>query len=513
MDGSMSIELAAIRGGSHLAREYPESFVSLDGAALWLESAGGDKRLAVLAPPGHHVLSTFDGVGEPSPTGHALLLCALSMTNAAGLRETLPWLRPVPLGLTTSAGFGDRLGLATPGHARALMAVLAEASGQTIAPIFAQQSIREMKRTARTPSAVLDDATWGAFQAGWRLPLGADADHLKTAEDIDATSRHGYSFYTLDPSAYVAGEADTESGEEVRRRLDALPWAELESDPADVQKRYGDRVVALDDRAITIDADSAARAAVKYGGAIAHVLRLYRHLLGKGIEFDLEVSVDETETPTSHAEHVYIASELQRLGVRFVSLAPRFVGRFEKGVDYIGDLQALRADLDGHAAIARSLGPYKLSLHSGSDKFSVYPVMHDAAQGLVHLKTAGTSYLEALRVTAQVDPALFRAILDCARAHYPEDRATYHVSAELDRVPAPSTVPDERLPDLLNAFDARQVLHVTFGTALARFGPELLTLLRAHESAYDEALQSHFTRHLAPFVQPVHASTATNGDG
>ena len=88
--------------------------------------------------------------------------------------------------------------------------------------------------------------------------------------------------------------------------------------------------------------------------------------------FELEVSVDETETPTTHAEHVYIASELKRLGVDWVSLAPRFIGRFEKGVDYIGDLGAGRP---GRARRHRPpLGPYKLSLHSGSDKFSVYPI-------------------------------------------------------------------------------------------------------------------------------------------
>ena len=116
--------------------------------------------------------------------------------------------------------------------------------------------------------------------------------------------------------------------------------------------------------------------------------------------FELEVSVDETDQPTSHAEHIYIASELKRLGVNWVSLAPRYVGRFEKGVDYIGDLAAFETDFAGHAAIARQFGPYKLSLHSGSDKFSIYPIAARLTGGLVHLKTAGTSYLEALRTIA-----------------------------------------------------------------------------------------------------------------
>ena len=93
--------------------------------------------------------------------------------------------------------------------------------------------------------------------------------------------------------------------------------------------------------------------------------------------------MDETDTPTTHAEHIFVASELRRLGVRWASLAPRFVGRFEKGVDYIGDLAAFDADMRVHAAIARAFGPYKISLHSGSDKFSIYEIAarHDPRAG------------------------------------------------------------------------------------------------------------------------------------
>jgi len=225
------------------------------------------------------------------------------------------------------------------------------------------------------------------------------------------------------------------------------------------------------------------------------------------------MSVDETETPTSIEEHFFIASELRRLGVQWVSLAPRYVGRFEKGVDYIGDpsivseaasgqaLAEFEAELARHAAIACTLGPYKLSIHSGSDKFSIYPIFVRHTRGLVHLKTAGTSYLEALRVVAQVEPALFRQILAYAIERYPEDRATYHVSAELARVPMPDTLADADLSALLDQFDARQVLHVTFGSMLDRFGREILSVLAAHEEAHYAALEVHFDKHLSPFVE------------
>ena len=118
-----------------------------------------------------------------------------------------------------------------------------------------------------------------------------------------------------------------------------------------------------------------------------------------------------------------------------MSLAPRYVGRFEKGVDYIGDLGTFDAEFARHAEIARMMGPYKLSIHSGSDKFSIYPSMAKYTRRVAHLKTAGTSYLEALRAVAKSDPTLFREILTLARARYSEDRASYHVSADVTKVP------------------------------------------------------------------------------
>ncbi len=242
---------------------------------------------------------------------------------------------------------------------------------------------------------------------------------------------------------------------------------------------------------------------------MAHTASMYRHLAAVMREpFELEVSVDETETPTTHAEHLFIATELRRLGVKWVSLAPRYVGRFEKGVDYIGDLAAFEQDFAGHAAIARALGPYKLSLHSGSDKFSVYAIAARHARGLVHLKTAGTSYLEALRAIARVSPALFRDIYAFSRGRYDEDRASYHVSAELRKAPLPENVPETDLPGLLEQFDAREILHVTFGSVLRataadgslRFKDTLFGLLRANPEAYAKNLEAHFVKHLKPFA-------------
>jgi len=479
---------------------YPQSVVDWNDASYILVRSGGEKYLSVLGDA-----TGFEGQAL-GPDPESLRLCPLTPGNAAVLRERLDWLRPAPLGLRTSAGFGDRLGLATPGHVRA-----ARRAG-SIAPIFAQQSVRENARTGRTPQQVLDDATWGVFQEGWREPWGADADHLKTTAVVDDFVAAGYTFYTIDPGDHVDNEAHTASLEALKDKIHALPWAELEDSPEGLHERYLDRHFEVEDLTLEFNQTTLARAAAKYGRAVAHTAAMYRYLVSRmGKQpFELEVSVDETETPTSPEEHFYIASELRRLGVEWVSLAPRFVGRFEKGVDYGGtssartcsasDLDKFETELAKHAAIARAFGPYKLSLHSGSDKFSIYSLVARLTQGLVHLKTAGTSYLEALRAVAQVDTDFFREILAFARERYETDRATYHVSAQLINVPAPDSLSDTDLPDLLNQFDARQVLHVTFGSVLDRFGDRLLAALREHEETYHTLLASHFERHLAPFA-------------
>jgi hypothetical protein len=491
----------------------PRSVTVADGAELGLAHTGdGERRLAVLAPKGSPLLGSFEGEGEPHDGDSVLLLGPRSTRNAAALRGALPGLKPRPLGLRTSAGFGDRLGLATSGHVRALGAVGGSddrSAGGGIAPIFAQQSVRENARTGRTPREVLDDATYGAFAEGWHEgAVGADGDHLKTTADVDACLAAGYAFFTFDPGEHVDDRAEGMDSGALRAALDGLPWDELEDRPDDLLKRRYPERLEVEGHEVLLGEEALARAAVKYGRAVVHAVELYRHLEGAAGErsFEVEVSVDETESPTTHAQHAYIAGELSRLRVRFVSLAPRYVGRFEKGVDYIGDVGAFEKDFAVHAALSRSAspnGPYKLSLHSGSDKFSIYEPAVRHTWGLVHLKTAGTSYLEALRTASALDPPFFRDLYAFCRDRYEEDRASYHVSASLEKAARPESVGDGGLAGLLGRFDEREILHVTFGSVLKepRLKERLFALLRAHPEEYASNLRAHFARHLKPFAK------------
>jgi len=411
----------------------------------------------------------------------------------------------ITLGLAPSFGFGDRIGLATPGHVEAM-----KRSGAGIEPIYPQQSIREMARTSRSPEEVMKDALDGMRQAGWTGPTGADADHLKTHEDADRMFAAGFPFFTIDPSDNVDEQADGYDEATLRDKFasvrDQIDWFD---------KYLGRDVKLATGTTVALDEEACMRCAVKYGTAIHHAITLADHIRSihevAGRDYEIELSVDETEQPTTLAEHYIIADQCVSRGMKLVSLAPRFIGDFEKGVDYKGDVTALEASLNEHAAIAELLGPYKLSLHSGSDKVSVYPALARATKGRFHVKTAGTSYLEALRVVARHEELLFRQIVDFGRSRYDIDKATYHVAATNDTVKPGSDIPGaaklekvylecwEDVPAGKGFTEpGRQILHCTFGSVLthAEFGPAVRAVLEAHPETYKEVLADHFSRHL-----------------
>ncbi len=415
------------------------------------------------------------------------------------------------LGLAPSFGFGDRLGLATPGHLAAL-----RRCGHSIKGIFAQQSIREMSRTRRTADEVFACAARALVTEGFEDAWGADADHLKTTADVDVTADSGFIFYTIDPSDHVDQKADNYSLAHVEAQYQHQPWVE----------HYMGQSVAIDGGSpIDFDELTVKRAAVKYGAAIAHALDLAAYIRDaasqRGQDHEIEISVDETEQPTTPAEHYIIADQMLLAGVKLVSLAPRFVGDLEKALDYKGDLSTLAASLAQHAAIAAQLGPYKLSLHSGSDKLSMYRLFAEATKGRFHIKTAGTSYLEALRVVGRHDEDLLRRIVDFARNHYETDKATYHVSATVNQVPPPEQLPHlqqlegiylEHWADIpgcppVRGFiqPGRQILHCTFGSVLTHdeFGPAITHLLQSHPETYRQVLDEHFGKHLEALVAGI----------
>lgn len=440
-------------------------------------------------------MRTRAGIGNaqlPTDTDHVKV----------ALRMTAIPLNPSLLGLRPSFGFGDRLGLATPGH------VAATRLGR-LAPIYAQQSARELARTQRTAREVLACAREGVAKAGWSDSWGADADHLKTREDVEHYAAAGFTFYTIDPSAYVQNAGDTLGGNDLAAAAeDVVRCGGVES-LAQLESLHLGRTRDLGaaGKFSFADRESLYRATVKYGKAIHYATQMagWIHSATQG-RCEIEMSVDETESVTRPIEHLFVGLELRRRGVtNVVSLAPRFTGEFEKGVDYKGDLAEFEKQLREHVAVAKYCGPYKISIHSGSDKFSIYPIAGRVCGDLLHVKTAGTNYLEALRVVARQAPGVFAEIVRFAHTRFETDKASYHISADLARLRNPSALSGPEREDVyLNQPDGRQVLHVTFGSVLTAgrlengrpFKDAILETLRAHEDLHRDVLVAHLGKHV-----------------
>lgn len=409
--------------------------------------------------------------------------------------------QPSLLGLQPTFGFGDRLGLATPGH-------IASLKHGRLLPILAQQSVREMTRTQRTPEEVMAAARKGIAEVGYQGVWGADADHLKTREDVFNLAEAGFTFFTIDPSAYVDNGADVLVGESLMKAAQQVVSSGAFESLSEVESLYSGKSFDLGFGApLRLEGESLLRAVVKYGKAVDYAGKMGAWIgearAGRGA--DIEVSVDETDSPTTPAEHLFIAAELRRRGVKAVSVAPRFCGEFEKGIDYKGDLVRFEEELKIHAAIARVFGPYKISVHSGSDKFRIYPIVAAVCGDLLHVKTAGTSYLEALRVVARVDAALFAEIVAYSRGRFDTDKATYHISATLDAVESGAGLNARDLERIyLDEDGGRQILHVTFGSVLTlgkdsrgkNFKEGIMSVLEGNPGLHSEILEGHLGKHL-----------------
>jgi len=423
------------------------------------------------------------------------------MSNTTIPNSSLP--QPSLLGLRPSFGFGDRLGLATPGH-------IAACKLGRLAPIFAQQSARELTRTQRTAHEVLRAAQEGIVRAGgWNGPWGADADHLKTKQDVQHYASAGFTFYTIDPSAFVQNKADKLQGNDLHAAAQEVVGSGAFESLAQIESLYLGKQHVLDGAGSLgfADKESLFRAVVKYGKAIHYAAQMGAWIQeatrGKG---EIEMSVDETESVTRPVEHLFVGLEFKRRSVRpVVSLAPRFPGDFEKGVDYKGDLKVFEAQLREHVAVAKYCGPYKISVHSGSDKFSIYPIVGRVCGDLLHVKTAGTNYLEALRVVARQASDLFLEIVEFSHTRFETDRASYHISAQLSRLSNPATLSaKEREQVYLDEHDGRQVLHVTFGSVLTQgksrngrtFKEGILETLQKHDALHQQVLVQHLGKHV-----------------
>jgi len=430
---------------------YPNSVRTLaDGRRLFVARRGKRKVVVTL----------YNGTLQVEP---------LTWGYYQQLRKMLP-LTPVCCEHNLSFGTGDRLGMVTAAHLSALKEF-------DVFPVIAQQSPRELRKTGRTFQDVLLDAVMGLLESGFTGNFGADADHVKDEESLVDALNAGYSMYTVDISGWLSHSSCLN---ETSKRI--------------VSRYAGKPFFSVRGSQFTPTEEGLLRAAFFYQSALEKLKQMNNLVSERMHSFDLEISVDEGANETSLEDHVYIAEYLHSCGIEFTSLAPKFPGRFEKGIDYQGDVNKLRNSFSSHARLCRMLGGYRLSLHSGSDKFSIYPMFHHETEGCLHIKTSGTTWLQAIGIIAKKDEPLFRVLYTLCLANLDESKEAYDISIETEQFPAE---PPADIRSFLDRPDVRQLFHISYGALLREFGDEIRCVLREHEDEHYSAVQENIKQHLA----------------
>jgi hypothetical protein len=483
-----------------LQKVYPKSFVSRNGLKYGLIRTAEGKKLAVLGDKGPVLADPFQGKCYHHKT--TLKVCDLSHENTKCLVELFPFAKPVSLREhPITIGTGDRLGVATPGHIRAVQKF-------GVRPVLAQQSVRENTQTGRSFREVVGDAAWAVFQENYKDGYGADGDHLKSLQEIKEALDADVSMITLDLSEKLNPEASDCPKEQLDRQFKE----EIDKGDAEVLLHlFLDKEFSFKGHhgefSIRFDEESAKRNILLFHQAIDFTEEAYQFVFsrfGNRHAVDFEISVDETPFPTTPENHLFFIIALSHRGVKIDALAPRFIGEFQKAIDYRGPLEDFRKQFCQHILIAQDYGNYKISIHSGSDKFSVFPHMGELAEGGLHLKTAGTSWLEAVRLIASISPSLYREMHRWALSKFGEASKLYHVTTDLNRIPKLEELQDQELPSLLDREDSRQLLHITYGYLLNAkdgrgrylFKDKLYQILSQYEEDYWSFLEQHIGKHL-----------------
>jgi hypothetical protein len=468
------------------AKLYKNSLYVKDRTLFFIAKLNKKKSLYILSLDPFK--SEFKG-NIQNIDGHYVQEAEFNHEHSLKLQKLFPFTAPISLrDKKTTFGCGDRLGLATPGHIWAAM-------NFDVYPVLAQQSIRELNLTNRNYRLVVSDVAFLVFQEGFERGYGADGDHLKSIEDINIALEAGMPMITLDLTDVLKPEVM--DWEEVKINEEFEKLVSHEKDRID--KTYANKSFNIGDSKITITSLEAKQCTLLYQEALNFAQKVDEHLKKyRKDKYDLEISIDETTVPTLPNHHLFIIKELIHRNIIINSLAPKFIGDFQKAIDYIGDLKEFKKNFKVHCEIAKRYGNYKISIHSGSDKFSVFPIIGKLTELHFHLKTAGTSWLEALRCIALYNPNLYRKIHKKAFEYFSEALRYYHITADISMIKNIDTVKDEDLVEYLNKDESRQLLHITYGGLLN--DPELrepfFGSLNEFEEEYYYIVSNHIKRHM-----------------
>jgi hypothetical protein len=405
-----------------------------------------------------------------------------------------------------SIGIGDRFG--RQGKAQLDAVMQAKGAGIDVAPVW-NKSFREHSIIGTTPPDVRKEADAAVKAKGFKAHYYVDADHigLKNVEGFLEVS----DFFTIDVADCIGKATDAQAIDAfVRRHPDLTRSLEIPG-------------IA---RPITIGPDALRQAGSKFLGAAQQAGQIYRHIVshkGEG-RFVTEVSMDESDQAQGPVELLLILAALSDEGVPAQTIAPKFSGRFNKGVDYVGDVRRFDKEFTEDVAVIEFAkkrfnlpANLKLSVHSGSDKFSIYPAMHKALKAFqagMHLKTAGTTWLEELTGLAEagveglvIAQEIYRKALDqfdvlCApyATLIDIDRSKLPSPKDVDRWDSASFVAALRHDPSCKAFNPhlRQLIHVGYKVA-ADMGQRFLKAVDAKEAVIGKAVTTNLLdRHIKP---------------
>ncbi len=410
-----------------------------------------------------------------------------------------------------SIGIGDRFGRQGPAQLDAIMR--AQSEGIAVVPVW-NKSHREHTIVGTRPDDVRTEADAAVAARGYEGAYHVDADHINLT-NVDAFIA-GSDFFTLDVAEAI-GRAPA---------------------PADLKafvEAYGDYAGRLTidgiDRILEISEDAIERIGRTFLSAVKEAGNIYRHIervKGRG-NFITEVSMDESHAPQTPVELLFILAAIAAEGIPAQTIAPKFTGRFNKGVDYVGDVSQFARELrEDVAVIAFAVGEFglpenlKLSVHSGSDKSSIYGPIREALAEFdagVHLKTAGTTWLEeliGLALAGDEGLAIAKDVYRQALGRYDELCGPYATVIDVDRarLPRPEEVAgwdaqafaaalrhDQACPAYNPHF--RQMLHVSYKIA-AEMGRRYYDALEKYEAQ----VAPHVTANLLErHIRPVFGGT------
>ncbi len=403
-------------------------------------------------------------------------------------------------------GVGDRF--ARQGQAQLRACMLAAQHGATVIPVW-NKSNREHLIIGSEPASTRAEADQAVKRLGWQHPYHVDADHIRL-DTVDRYIAHA-DFFTIDVADWIGKSAEATA-------IDAFVARHPEL--------AGKLEIPGIDRPLEINRPQLIGMAHKYLLAAQQAGEVYRHIVTKkgAARFISEVSMDETDVPQTPPELLVILAALADQSIPVQSIAPKFTGRFNKGVDYVGNLAQFEQEFDSDVAVVSwcvkkyNLPPsLKLSLHSGSDKFSLYApirrVLRRHNAGL-HLKTAGTTWLEELIGLAEAGGsglALAKEIYAEGLSHVNDLCAPYASVIDIDprKLPAADNVSHWTSEQFVSALrhdpknpaynpHLRQLLHVAYKIA-AGLGSRYLDALLTHEAAVARNVTENlFERHLKP---------------